>query len=203
MNPQEIYQALEKGNFPNFHRADIILTNHLGNFFSRLIRIKAILKDELSFVSHAEKYIVSGITLGADKYGLNFKPLEKFFDGSYNVYVFSNIKLLKEERDLLFRESMNAWLKWHGKPYDVFGILWQLLDTLFVTDWFSRKWNSDKLIYCNEFVQRMYAILKMRISYHELSASTPNDIYEYISSHKEWKCVFKMERIAGEWRVEQ
>jgi len=208
MNPLEIYDALEKDTFPHFHRGDIILTNHLGNFFSTLIRIAGVIKGETPHRSHAEKYLTSGLCIGADKHGVTIKPFRKFFDGKYDVSVYSNTTLTKEQRDCLLKSAL--W--WHGKYYDVVGILWQALDTIFFTDWFSRKFNSVKLPYCSELIERIYIKLPtpesplhqgIKVSYKPLGTSIPNDIYEYVEHEKDWECVFKMEKVAGNWRVEQ
>ena len=208
MTPQEIYNALEKDTFPHFHRGDIILTNHLANFFSTLIRIAGVIKGETPHCSHAELYLTSGLCIGADKHGVTIKPLSKFFDGHYDVHVYSNKTLSKDQRDHLLKYALGQ----HKKYYDVVGIAWQFLDTIFFTDYFSRTFNTENLPYCSELIERNYIKLPtpesplhqgIRVSYKPLGTSIPSDIQEYVEHEKDWKCVFKMEKVAGEWRVEQ
>jgi len=201
MIPQEIYNDLERKYFPNFHKADLILVNHHGNFFSTFIKIADVVSGGIPHCTHIEFNIdkTSGLCLGADRKGVTIKPLQKFFDGSYDVYVYTNINLTEDQRTGLRKYAYGEY----GKYYDCVGIFWKFLDTICCTDWFSRKFNSVKWPYCSELLERTYDNQGERISYKPVGTSTPSNIFEYVENEfaKGWRCVFSMVLVGEEWRT--
>jgi hypothetical protein len=196
MEPKDKYQELKLNNFPMFLRGDIVLTNNLDSMLASLIRFRAKLKGKEPYCNHEEMYLMNGNCIGANK-KIDIGDLNRFFTGKHEVYIFRDILLTEEERNKLVIEALRKY----GKMYDAFGIVWQALDAITFSTFFSKMFNKDFLYYCSEFVQRVYdKAVQRNPSISDVGCGTPNDSFLYKCFSPDFKCVFMMRKNDdGEW----
>ena len=188
MNPKEIYKQLKVDNFPMLVRGDIVLTNNIESKIAKLIRLKAKLKGNEAHCNHEEMYLLNGQCIGANK-KVEIGDLKRFFDGKHEVYIFRDKLLDTELRNELILEA----IKWYGTPYDALGIVWQGLDAVTFSTFFSRTFNKGLLVYCSEFVQRVYwRTLRMNPSLSEVGVGTPNDSFLFKVWSFNFECVLML-----------
>jgi len=196
MKPKEIYKNLSKDNFPLFLRGDVILTNNHKSLFARLIRFAGRLGGSDPIVNHAEVYLSMGKSFSADR-KMCVHGIEQYFKGKHDIYFYRCIELNDEDRDKLVAEAIK---KWTGKPYDILGIFWQALDAITGKN-YSEKYNTSKLAYCSELVQRLYWKIRRKVSKEAIGSATPDDIRIYVDKSKIWKLIFSLKKKDGKWIV--
>ena len=196
MKPKDKYQELKLNNFPMFIRGDIVLTNNLSSIMAFLIRFRAKLKGKEPYCNHEEMYLKNGKCIGANK-RIDIGDLDRFFKGKHEVYIFRDVLLSKEERNNLVVEAVG----WHGTLYDYLGIVWQALDAITFSTFFSRMFNKDFLYYCSEYIQRVYdKAVQRNPSISDVGCGTPNDSFLYKCFSSDFKCVLMMRKNdEGEW----
>jgi hypothetical protein len=196
MEPKQFYKNLEKKNFPMFTRGDIILTNHHKSWLAKLIRFKGKLEGDDPLCNHVEMYLLTGHSIGANR-RVDVKGIEKFFKGKHDVYVFHRKGLTSAHCDKLVAEA----LRYLNKPYNYTGLLWQALDGITFSSFFSGVFNRDFLVYCSELLQRVYKkALNMKIATKKVGSATPDNIMDYLEKQDRWVCKLTMYKKDKEWR---
>ena len=188
--PKEVFKQLEKDNFPTFTRGDIVFTNNHRSLLARLIRFRGKVEGETPVCNHVEMYLLNGYSIGANR-KVDINSLKRYFNGKHDVIVMHNKKISEEGRDKLVKEA----LRYLHKPYDSIGIVWQALDCITFSTFFSRVFNKKFFVYCSELLQRVYmTAVRRRISKKKVGAATPNNIFEFVKKHPNWECVFIMRK---------
>jgi len=198
MKPQETYNKLQKDNFPLLIRGDNVFTNNHTSKLARLIRLKAKLKGNEPICNHEELYLYNGKCIGANK-KVEIGGLDRFFKGNHDIYIFRDKTLSVEQRNNLVLEAIGYF----GTSYDTLGIVWQGLDAITKSTFFSRMFNKKRIVYCSEFIQRITeSALQKNPSLSEVGVGTPNDSLLYKTFSEDFECVFMMRKNAlGNWET--
>jgi len=196
MDPKEIYKKLASNNFKMFLRGDIVLTNNIESKIASLIRFRAKLKGNKAYCNHEEMYLMNGKCIGANK-KVEIGDLSRFFTGKHEVYIFRDTTLSNEDRNSLVIEA----IRYYGKMYDSLGIVWQALDAITFSNFFSKTFNKDIFCYCSEYIQRAYFnALQRNPSISDVGCGTPNDSFIYKCFSSDFKCIFMMKKNdSGKW----
>jgi uncharacterized protein YycO len=178
----------------------VIFTNNHGGFFSKLIRFRGRLEGEKPKCSHTELYTSNGRAISANQSGVEIHDISKYFNGGFDFYLYKRKNMSTEERNLVIVEAT----RWIGRPYDWLGIVWQGLDAITFSTFFSRAFNKGLLTYCSELVQRAYKNgIGMLICDKPIGSATPFNIMECVMDDEEWECVFALWKDKnGKWWVQ-
>lgn len=187
---KQAYKKLLNDNFRPLNRGDIMLTYCHGSIFAKLIRLKGIVDSGKCHVNHAELYLGSGHSIAAEL-TVNTHPIKKYFKGKHDVYIFHNAKLTQEQRNAIVAES----LVYHGKFYDVLGIVGQALAFLTQMNFWTKTINTRILVYCSEMVAKIYrAVVSNFMPNQDPETVTPDNIYDFCDPNADWICSFKLVR---------
>jgi len=198
MKPQKIYKELQEDNFPLFMRGDNVFTNNHKSNLAFLIRLKAKLKGNEAICNHEELYLYNGKCIGANK-KVEIGDLDRFFKGKHDVYIFRDTTLSIKQRNNLVLEAIGYF----GTSYDTLGIVWQGLDAITKSTFFSRIFNKKHVVYCSEFIQRITeTALQKNPSLSDVGVGTPNDSLLYKTFSEDFECVFMMKKTnLGDWET--
>jgi len=195
-SPRQAWKITRMFDFVGFNVGDLIFTNHRTSIFARLIRFAGILSGVIPVCNHVEMYTGAGKAFSADRV-MTYHNIDRYFRGGHDIYFYRDLTISADEKNALVAETRN----WVGLPYDILGIVWQVLDTITGKN-FSEKYNHGILAYCSELVQRIYKNGTGRsISDEKVGAATPSDIRLYVDKLPNWECVFKMVKIGKSWTV--
>lgn len=181
------YKKLSETRFAPLLRGDIVLTNHHSSLLAKAIRLKGRKDSGECKVNHAELYIGSGLSIAAEL-TINIHPIKKFFTGKHDVYVFRNTKLTQAQRNQLVSDSF----VFHGRFYDVLGIVGQAMSYLTRMGIWAKLVNSSNSLYCSELVAKVYKQTIPFLPQRSYKIITPDDIFDYCWGGIDWNCVYTL-----------
>lgn len=187
------FKLLESGHFSFFKRGDIIFIYNHNSIFSFLTSIKARKDSKICNATHVERYLGNGLAISQD-WKIRCHSIKDFFNGKYDIFLFSNSHYNSSIRNALVAES----IVYYGLPYDVPGILGQALSFFTGIEAFEYLINARSLFYCSEFIFTVENfVLQSSLSSLPLIdlrfPSTPDDLFDYfsMSTDKGWNCTFQ------------
>lgn len=187
------FTSLKKTHFPKFKRGDILFVNNHSSLFSLLISIKAKKDSGECNATHVERYLGNGIAITSDL-RIKCHSIQDYFNGNYDIFLFSNVKYSQMTRNALSAES----IIYHGSIYDSLGIIGQATSFFTGIDAFKYLINSPNLFYCSEFIYTVENFVMRQstfpYNYMELSLpATPDDLFDYLfnSQEKGWNLTYR------------
>lgn len=187
------FVSLEKSHFPKFKRGDILFVLNHSSLFSFLTSLKAIKDSGKCNATHVERYLGNGIAITSDL-RIKCHSIKDYFDGNYDVFLFSNSKYSQLTRNALSAESIT----YHGKFYDSIGIIGQAASFFTGIDAFKYLINSPDLFYCSEFIYTVENLVMRQSTfpYNQLELqlpATPDDLFDYLfdSPEKGWLLTYR------------
>lgn len=190
------FASLEKSHFPQFKRGDILFVNNYSSVFSFLISLKAKKDSGKCSATHVERYLGNGLAISSDV-SIKCHSIRDYFNGQYDVCLFSNLNYSPNIRNALSAES----IVFHGAFYDFLGIFGQAISFFTGVDGFERLINSSNLFYCSEFIYTVENFVLQHSDYHSLNLhlldlhlpATPDDLFDYLfnSSENGWNLSYK------------
>lgn len=182
------FKSLADSNFAPLKRGDIILANSRASLYNYLISLIARIQSGQANATHCERYLGGGLSISTNV-TVSISPIQNFFKGKHDVFIFSNSTYTLEQRNQLVAESLLL----HGKIYDFLGVFGQGISFILKQKIWSKLINSKAHLYCSEFIQEVENKVSSAIplNFH----ATPDDLHDFLMSKEAialgWLLVYK------------
>lgn len=190
------YSILEKAHFSQFKRGDLVFVKDYSSLYGSLISLKAVKDSGSADVTHVERYIGDGRTVTQDL-KVKCAELKRFFNGNYDIYVFSNNRYSANTRNALVAESMI----YYGISYDIKGVFGQLCSLILGNRTYESLINSRNTFYCSEFIYTVENMVLRNETFPNNALEvdvpcTPDQLYDYLvgSVDRGWEIRYSYKR---------
>jgi len=178
------FNELKNNNFFPLTKSDIILIKSYS-LFGKIIRIKSKSDSGHSIYNHAERYFANGRSI-SQQWNVEIHNIKRFFKGKHSISIWHNDKYTQNQRNTLISNSLIHI----GRSYDFLSVLGHFFDWIFRSKYFSKKFNLKHKTNCAEFVTFIERSINSNSSYKSTEETTPDDIFDYISNHPDWKEIY-------------